>query len=89
MIYDQTHSQSSLRKFSLESIFSSASGTENYIEIARRYNDLFEDIMRQIAVPRQSGALAISESTIRSYHMKPANAGKQKDAGDVDMGKEE
>jgi len=85
-IYDQTHSESSLRKFALESIFRSGLKTSTYIDVARDYDDLFEEIMSQLSIRCNDDDHQIDDAKIRSYYMVERLAGKQKDIGDGNTG---
>ena len=85
MIYDQTHCESSLRKFALERIFASGLKTPTYIDVARDYDDLFEEIMSQLSIRRNGDDHQIDDAKIRSYYMKQRCPGKQKDTDDINM----
>ena len=84
LIYDRTPPESTLRKYVIESMCTNRGGDSlTYIDLARQYDELMQDILNQLPKPRSPGPRAPWELSdlVRSFHMPELSPGKGKGKG--------
>lgn len=92
LIYERTHSESTLRAYVLESMCTNVGDSLMYIELTRQYDDLMEDILHKLPTLRASNSgIASREELVRSYCMKEQHTsqGETKDVEISGVPKEE
>jgi hypothetical protein len=88
LIYERTHSASTLRSYVLESMCTNRSDSLMYIDLTRQYDELMEDILNKLPTLRNTTSPAPwnQDDLIRSFHMVDlGTGGKGKEKEDVDI----
>lgn len=87
LIYQRTHSESTMRAYVMESMCTNKSDSLMYIELTREYDELLEDILHKLPTLRDSAHSkpCSQEELIRTFHMLEFESNKGKGAQNIDL----